>query len=201
MTTLLPADDVLLRGYCGPCDMLGLHLRRPDEWVTTAYGNGGMANGADHARLRLNCALPAVRDHVARLMAASGAPIWHLLDTHGSKLTAAQSAVLVSWSYRSWRRGGPVLRGVLAPYYDAIDNGWGRVDLVGAGVSVGVFPHVRENGQGWYVAFHGTDDTPDVDVSGPETGPEARARADAAALAHNFAYLDGDTVVTPPEPA
>lgn len=61
--------------------------------------------------------------------------------------------------------------------------------------------------------LHGLPPTPgwDVRVELPrmvrmrldkcETGPEGRVRADAAALAHNFAYLDGDTIVTPPENA
>lgn len=70
--TTIPADAIpgLLVGWTGPVDMLGLRLALPDEWVTTAYGNGGMANGADPKRLRLNCLRPEVQDHIGRVLAA-----------------------------------------------------------------------------------------------------------------------------------
>ena len=247
----IPADDVILRGYCGPCEIqIRMDDEGPPDWMIAACVGGGVERAfwADQTVLvadrfyvrlyqlsvvRLDPALAPVRDHIARVMAegvrcprchgdgtipdpmqihppmcqdCSGfgylpppSPIEHLLDRPGSRLTADESAACVAWSYRSWRVGGPVLRGVIAPYYDAIDNGWGRVDCVGAGVSVGVYPRARENGQGWRVIFHGTDDTPDIEVSGPETGPDGRACADRAALAHNFALLNDDGSVTTPD--
>lgn len=166
MNTILPADDVLLRGYCGAIEWCAVGA--PDaKWRVAVWGPIGPSSG-DQTRMgpvnmgdnrgaefRLNCALPAVRDHVSRVCAAgvmcrgddcngtgkvrgtyvgplgaptyqcpecqgSGwelrpAPIEHLMDRPGSKLTAAQSAVLVADSWRRWRAGARVVRGVYGP--------------------------------------------------------------------------------------
>ena len=158
----IPADDVLLRGYCGPCEIqIRMDDEGPPDWMIAACVGGGVERAfwADQTVLvadrfyvrlyrlsvvRLDPALAPVRDHIARVMAegvpchiclrakfpdapacatcrGSGyilppTPIEHLLDRPGSRLTAAQSAACVAWSYRSWRVGGPVLRGVLTSW-------------------------------------------------------------------------------------
>ena len=152
----LPADDVILRGYCGPCDRYQLDW---EEGVVVAVFEAqadvclfgyGLLLRTPFTLIRFDLTLSPVRDHIARVMAegvgcprchgdgtipdpmqihppmcqdCSGfgyllpsAPIEHLMDRHGSRLTAAQSAACVAWSYRSWRVGGPVLRGVLTSW-------------------------------------------------------------------------------------
>ena len=142
----IPADDVILRGYCGPADFLQYRTWYPGVTLSPTHGyisrpgHGDDIAGYSPANIRLNPALAPVRDHIARVMAAGApchiclrakfpdapacatcrgsgyllpsAPIEHLLDRPGSKLTAAQSAACVAWSYQSWRRGGAVLRGI-----------------------------------------------------------------------------------------
>lgn len=229
----LPADDVILRGYCGPCDRYQLDW---EEGVVVAVFEAqadvclfgyGLLLRTPFTLIRFDLTLSPVRDHIARVMAegvgcprchgdgtipdpmqihppmcqdCSGfgyllpsAPIEHLMDRHGSRLTAAQSAACVAWSYRSWRVGGPVLRGVIRPrsvFYQG--NGW----LGAHGYTVKGAPdsRVTKRTWGWRI---GPGNIPLA--SGPETGSEGRACADRAALAHNFALINDDGSVTTPE--
>ena len=250
----IPADDVLLRGYCGPCEIqIRMDDEGPPDWMIAACVGGGVERAfwADQTVLvadrfyvrlyrlsvvRLDPALAPVRDHIARVMAEgvrcpacggrgwSGtvvgdrcshctggyllppSPIEHLMDRHGSRMTAAQSAACVAWSYRSWRRGGAMLRGVLtswasmAPHFPDAAHARNAVSLGSTGDGVGGRPgrevavcHPTPGRVGWFLlAAHAAS-------AGPETGPDGRACADRAALAHNFALINDDGSVTTPE--
>ena len=236
----LPADDVILRGYCGPCDRYQLDW---EEGVVVAVFEAqadvclfgyGLLLRTPFTLIRFDLTLSPVRDHIARVMAegvpchiclrakfpdapacatcrGSGyilppTPIEHLLDRPGSRLTAAQSAACVAWSYRSWRVGGPVLRGVLtswasmAPHFPDAAHARNAVSLGSTGDCVGGRPgrevavcHPTPGRVGWFLlAAHAAS-------AGPETGPDGRACADRAALAHNFALINDDGSVTTPE--
>lgn len=289
--TIIPADDVILRGYCGPilwhdgdCDWLdAVYLGDDRIAAVDSAGGWSVVPRADVAELGFDCILAPVRDHIARVMAGgvacegcpdckpipaigesdgvryllsqgacadcggrvstiedarrhdSGAacdeeneaypdraitivytcsgsgyllpptPIEHLMDRPGSRLTAAQSAVLVAWSYRSWRGGGAVLRDVMGPPIEpgrGMDRSYRRGLCAGFVIEVGDIYVSRHNcRKGWRIGIPVHEQMPgDIDIAtGPETGPEGRTCADRAALAHNFALLNEDGSVTLPE--
>lgn len=83
----IPADDVILRGYCGPCEIqIRMDDEGPPDWMIAACVGGGVERAfwADQTVLvadrfyvrlyrlsvvRLDPALAPVRDHIARVMA------------------------------------------------------------------------------------------------------------------------------------
>lgn len=227
----IPADDVLLRGYCGPCEIqIRMDDEGPPDWMIAACVGGGVERAfwADQTVLvadrfyvrlyqlsvvRLDPALAPVRDHIARVMAegvrcprchgdgtipdpmqihppmcqdCSGfgyllpsAPIEHLLDRPGSRLTAAQAAACVAWSYQSWRRGGAVLRGIRGPWEETFD--------IYGGHRCGSMRRLIVSSDRFDRDLH------------VGLGVTDRCEADRTALAHHFALLHDDNSVTTPE--
>ena len=229
----IPADDVLLRGYCGPCEIqIRMDDEGPPDWMIAACVGGGVERAfwADQTVLvadrfyvrlyrlsvvRLDPALAPVRDHIARVMAegvpchiclrakfpdapacatcrGSGyilppTPIEHLLDRPGSRLTAEQSAVLVGWSWTSWRRGGAALQGYIVL---SGERGGHGIDWNGTFLDLAV------HSTGWCIT---RGIRYDLIAEGPEMGEAGRAAADRAALAANIALLNPDWSVVTPE--
>lgn len=214
--TTIPADAIagLLVGWTGPVeyrDALG-------EWGPTCCDNGrwpGAAVHMDPDRIRLDCLRPEVQARVGRVLAAgvrcaacSGpavlrddrcpdcddygylrkpSPIWHILDAARTNTLSNQHiAEAVAHSVRNVARGGEVLRNIKGDWSPLPDGlGVARADVIGEGTACWV---TRKSG--WLSAGK----------RGPETGPEGRAKADAALLAANIAYIDGGALVLPDLP-
>lgn len=64
----IPAREDWLKGWCGPVEWLDTFRVPEGRWVCSAYGAGGMANGAPAERIRLDPRRPEVRDMLARAL-------------------------------------------------------------------------------------------------------------------------------------
>ena len=197
--TLIAADDLNLRGYVGPAEFLQYRtwyrgvLLSPTHGYISRPGHGDDIAGYSPSNIRFDTALSAVRDHIARTMAAAGFPIEHLLDRPGSPLTAEQSAVLVGWSWTSWRRGGPTITAILPAWsVSATKTTAYEVGCRGDQLRDPVFCICGT--ERWVVYIDGR-----CKGGGPETGEAGRAAADKAALAANIALLNPDGSVVTPE--
>jgi len=92
------------------------------------------------------------------------------------------SAVLLAASAAGVKAGVGVVRGIAPAWAEPypLESGWWERSAPGARLLAGV------NNSGWWVPAGDPSEWP----SGPETGPEGRAAADAALLRLGFAYLD-----------
>jgi hypothetical protein len=68
----IPARPEWLEGWCGPVEWLDFLRSDYGTWVRSAYGAGGMANGAPTDRVRLDPSRPEVRDLLCRQLNLSG---------------------------------------------------------------------------------------------------------------------------------
>ena len=136
--THIPADlfgAALLEGWTGPVDLSGLERGRPEEWIESASGPGGMANGYTQSRLRLNLTRPEAAWRLCVVLAAGEreclrrpvfgqrdadspwvrqpAPAWHLLPRAlGGALDdalARHSPAMLAYHATDVARGGPGL--------------------------------------------------------------------------------------------
>lgn len=103
-------------------------------------------------------------------------PMWWALPREiGGTLPALWSRRVLGWSAESVVRGGKAIRGVLPAWTTAEDGAAYRLSSAYEWAT-------RADAAGWAFSLE-----PDTLFSGPETGDEGRARADAAALAHSLA--------------
>ena len=187
----------LLTGWCGPVEWRavkdGPWRRGVWGYIGESSGNPvwGLATAGDgHDRgydYRLPLLRPEVADHVARVLARRGTPVWPLVDAERTgALTREQVAAAIGWSALSVARGGGVLLGMIR--IRRFHSGWfgdGGYMVVDGG-TIGN-PRRRI---GWTLGRI---------AKGPETGLEGRACADRAALTAGFALLADDGTITFPE--
>jgi len=66
LSPIVPAREEWLKDWTGPVLWLDTFRTREGKWVASAYGPGGMANGAPAERIRLDLRRPEVRDRLVR---------------------------------------------------------------------------------------------------------------------------------------
>lgn len=112
-------------------------------------------------------------------------PIHHILDAARTNALSNQHiAEAVAWSVRSVARGGEVLAGIRGEREPIAPLAETRPIITGRSITIVV------SDWGWKCGNH----------RGPETGHEGRAKADAALLAANIAYIDSGALVLPTLP-
>lgn len=165
----LALEEEWLKGWTGPAEWLDT-FRDPDgRWVVSAYGAGGMANGAPAERLRLDTRRPEVRHLLCDLGIA---PEW-----------ARKSAVAC------WCAGMGVEPAVVFPEWEDVHfvqvQSWQR-RTSRSGWAIGVFR------SGWQVAIGGL-----TVAGGPETCALGRACANLAALRARCILAEKDGLYVP----
>lgn len=189
------ATEVPLLGWTGPVEWLDTFRNPESVWRVSAYGAGGMANGTDPARVRLDTRRREVQHLLCDRLAL---PEW----VCGSEWCAA----LVWWAGVAGRPLSDVL-GVWRLVTEANpDTGatWIRQRLYDPRNQGGGL-WACELVQPWRAwAWENScvyDHATGLWRRGPETGDAGKAAADAAALAHDCALLnivDGRLVLTLP---
>lgn len=113
----IPADLLpgVLEGWVGKTASAcrncgGTNIRYTCSWCGDSTFdhecNDGCKDCGGRPRSALDTNIPAVRDHLARVMAAAGKPIWHLTRAEqDGTISAEESAGAVAWSVLSVARG------------------------------------------------------------------------------------------------
>jgi hypothetical protein len=217
----LPSDTLagLLDDWIGPCRVLA-DGRRMAGVVADTSGEGGVrilllavyrqvwVQTGDLGRVTLESDRPEVRSQIARVMAARGTPIWHLLPTsEGGTLPASyveHSAALIACSVARVAVGlGPVVD-VLGPYRYGCRPAFRNPKHDMASVSA---PFARMGGAALTVAKKRAKGTvvpwrwtfgafPEMVTGTASDEAGGKSAADAAALAAGFA-LAADALVLP----
>ena len=129
---------------------------------------------------------PECRDRVARVLAAAGHPVWHLLDAErDGRLTPEGVGACIGWSARSVAAGGGVLIDVGGEWKPYTRDSQARICVVSRNVLCRVGMSGFFVAPGWEALTSGMP-------RGQEVGGAGMDRADRAVLAAGFALRDPD---------
>lgn len=175
---MVPATAELLAGWTGPVWWLDTFRNPEGKWIVSAYGAGGMANGAALERIRLDTSRPEVIDRIARVYSL---PDWQRASGWAPALTwfrAMSGRPVRQVDTSQWRRD----------FRESDRDSRGHGDA----------PSRWVDARGWRCCVRPPFGE---DFRGPETGDAGKAAADLAALAHDCALIDvvdGREVLTLP---